>query len=632
MTSEPTPKDRFTSLDLRALVREARALVGGRLDKSFDLEPAGLGLVVRSRSAGRLELRVVPGRYAALLPAGQEHAEGLSTLAKELRRLASGATIREIAEPAGERYLELTLTRASDDLPTIVGIELFGAGNVVVARDGKLVAVQHAKRWARRDVRVGAAFTRPPGRDDAFGLGVAGIESELARSRTDLASTLAARLSLGGPVAEELVARGGWDAAEPASPSAHERAPAVHALLAQLLEEVGDAPKGFLVQREGVPLDATPYRPRRWERVSGAEVVTAPTFSEAAVAYFGAVLRPTTSPEEASRAAERSALERLAQRQRAAVDELTATAGDRRADGDAVLAHFAKAQEALERARRQEPPATSVTVALGDRTVELPVRRGARESAQMLYEEGKRVGAKIPGAKEALATTEARLLRTAEPAPSAPARPRARPDPGEHRWFEKFRWFVSSEGVLVLGGRDASSNDLLVRRHLKDGDVYLHADLHGAASVVVKRPTPGATVSDATLREAAQWAVAFSKAWRAGLASATAFWATPDQVSKGASSGEFVPRGAWIVRGTKHFVEEVPLELAVGPVLYDREEFLSVAPPSAVRARGTVRFLLRPGEERDRAAAEIELARELGVPRPRLQSLLPAGGISVRRP
>jgi predicted ribosome quality control (RQC) complex YloA/Tae2 family protein len=31
-------------------------------------------------------------------------------------------------------------------------------------------------------------------------------------------------------------------------------------------------------------------------------------------------------------------------------------------------------------------------------------------------------------------------------------------------WFEKFLWFVSTEGYLVIAGRDAQQNELLVRR------------------------------------------------------------------------------------------------------------------------------------------------------------------------
>ncbi|EQD44195.1 protein containing DUF814, partial [mine drainage metagenome] len=155
---------------------------------------------------------------------------------------------------------------------------------------------------------------------------------------------------------------------------------------------------------------------------------------------------------------------------------------------------------------------------------------------------------------------------------------------------------------------------------------------HGAASVVVKRPAPGLPgFTEATVREAGQWAVAFSKAWRAGHASASAFWVRPEQVSKSAASGEFVPRGAWMIHGTKNFLKDLPLELALGPIRYEAEERWVVAPETALRARGTVRAILRPGEERERPALEATLARDLGISRSLLQSLVPAGGLTVRR-
>lgn len=35
--------------------------------------------------------------------------------------------------------------------------------------------------------------------------------------------------------------------------------------------------------------------------------------------------------------------------------------------------------------------------------------------------------------------------------------------------FEKFRWFISSENYLVIGGRDQQQNELIVKRHLTPG-------------------------------------------------------------------------------------------------------------------------------------------------------------------
>jgi predicted ribosome quality control (RQC) complex YloA/Tae2 family protein len=41
-------------------------------------------------------------------------------------------------------------------------------------------------------------------------------------------------------------------------------------------------------------------------------------------------------------------------------------------------------------------------------------------------------------------------------------------------WFERFHWFITSENYLVLSGRDAQQNELLVKRYLRcvgEGDL-----------------------------------------------------------------------------------------------------------------------------------------------------------------
>jgi len=53
-------------------------------------------------------------------------------------------------------------------------------------------------------------------------------------------------------------------------------------------------------------------------------------------------------------------------------------------------------------------------------------------------------------------------------------------------WFEKFFWFISSENYLVIAGKDAQQNETIVKKYLKNGDVYVHADIHGASSCIGK--------------------------------------------------------------------------------------------------------------------------------------------------
>ncbi len=49
-------------------------------------------------------------------------------------------------------------------------------------------------------------------------------------------------------------------------------------------------------------------------------------------------------------------------------------------------------------------------------------------------------------------------------------------------------------------------------RYMRPGDVYVHADLHGAASVIVKNPS-GKPVPPKTLNEAGHMAICYSVAW-----------------------------------------------------------------------------------------------------------------------
>jgi predicted ribosome quality control (RQC) complex YloA/Tae2 family protein len=639
MPGVPTPKDRFTSLDTLALVRELRALQHARVDKAFDLPGGGWSLLFRVPREGRRELLLVPGRFAALLSETVGHAEELSPFARELRRLLEGAVLEEVPDPGGERLLEIVLRRSDVPEPTLVALEMFGAGNLVVARGSTIAAVAQTRRWAHRTVAIGAEYTRPPTRTDPWAIGAAEIEAELSRSRTDLASTLAARLALGGPLAEEVIARGGWDGAAAAAPEAGLLGPELHRVLEALVREVGDRPSGFLYLRDRVAVDATPYASVRWHEVADVEEVTRPTFSQAAAEYFPSLVAAPVSVEESERSRGLKELEHQLERQRAAVLELERRSQELKADASAVFDHYAEAEKILADVERKGEGGPSVEARLGERTVSLALGESPRSTAQRLFEEAKRVQAKFKGAVSATADAEAKLAKLEKQKAASPAPipsgsvlspgPRRRRD----RWFERYRWFLSSEKGVVIAGRDASSNDLVVRRNLKDGDFYVHADLHGAASVVVKHAAPGEPpLTDVTLLEAGQWAVAFSKAWRAGLASAEAFWVESDQVSKKAASGEFVARGAWVIHGTKHVLKDLPLELAVGTIRYEGDERWTVAPPSAVRALGEVRVLLTPGEERERGEREVELAKELGLPRPLLQSLLPAGGLSLRRP
>ncbi|MGA7923072.1 MAG: ribosome rescue protein RqcH [Thermoplasmata archaeon] len=632
-SASPILKDRFTSLDTLALTREVRSMGRAWLDKVFDLPSGGLLFAFRRAGAGRQELKVRPGVYGALLSDRNPHAEEPGPLSRELRRWLTGAQLHGIQQAGGERYFEIELTRGDVAGKLTLVIELFGTGNILLARDDQLVVVSHSRTWAHRSVRVGVPYQRPPARRDPWTASMAELEATLGASRTDRASTLAARLALGGPVTEEVLARARVAGSEPAPTDLARAATEIHAALAGLLGEVGDQPRGYLYRRNEVAIDVEPFRAVRWSEDPGVEVVEFATFSEAAEDYFSSLAPPDAiSVAKVSAMAE---VERQRDQQAEAVRTLADDSRRLTAEAERIYTHYAEAEEELAKSLEADPDGSAaIVVELDGAPTRLIRGRSLTESAQAIYEEAKRVQLKLAGAREALAATEHRLQGPPPiDGPHASTSSKASPvGTGRKLWFERYRWFLSSEGAIVIGGRDAASNDLVVRRYLKAGDRYVHADIHGAPSVIVKHPEPGQDpVTETTLREAAQFGVAFSKAWRAGLAAGDAFWVEADQVSKAAATGEFVARGAWVIHGRKNVIRDLPLELGLGMVSVQGAERWTAAPRSSVERWGKVRFLLTPGEERERLARERELTESLGIPSSLLQGLLPAGGLTVRR-
>lgn len=97
---------------------------------------------------------------------------------------------------------------------------------------------------------------------------------------------------------------------------------------------------------------------------------------------------------------------------------------------------------------------------------------------------------------------------------------------------------------------------------MKPIDIYVHADIHGASSVVIKNPS-GKPVPPKTLNEAGTMAICYSVAWDAKVLS-NAYWVFGDQVSKTAPTGEYLTTGSFMVRGKKNFLPPSQLILGLG--------------------------------------------------------------------
>lgn len=174
----------------------------------------------------------------------------------------------------------------------------------------------------------------------------------------------------------------------------------------------------------------------------------------------------------------------------------------------------------------------------------------------------------------------------------------------KQHWFEKFIYFITSDNYLCIGGRDAQQNEQLVKRYLRPGDAYLHADVHGAPTCILRakrrRTESGATevlpLSDQALREAGNFAICRSSAWGARMVT-SAWWVESHQVSKTAPTGEYLSVGGFMIRGKKNFLPPVQLEMGMG-VLFRLGDEASVARHHNERRDFALMALEQAAEER----------------------------------
>jgi predicted ribosome quality control (RQC) complex YloA/Tae2 family protein len=168
--------------------------------------------------------------------------------------------------------------------------------------------------------------------------------------------------------------------------------------------------------------------------------------------------------------------------------------------------------------------------------------KSLEENAGIFYDKAKKLKLKIEGAENAIELAKKKLKKKQLKTPIEKTI-KAR----KKEWFEKFHWFFSSTGFLCIGGRDATTNDILIKKHLEEGDIVFHASIAGSPFFVVK--SKGKDIDPLTLEETAQATAIYSRAWRLGYPSLEVFWVKHDQVSLTPRSGEFMPKGSFMIYG-----------------------------------------------------------------------------------
>ncbi len=150
---------------------------------------------------------------------------------------------------------------------------------------------------------------------------------------------------------------------------------------------------------------------------------------------------------------------------------------------------------------------------------------------------------------------------------------------------EIFRTFTTSDGFKVIAGRDADTNELLIKKHLDKWDIVFHADIVGAPFTVIKagKKLPSAQA----IKEAAQFAACYSRAWKRKLGTIDVYWVHPNQVKKVPG----LPKGSFQIQGKRNYLKNVELKLCIIPM----KGVLDVLPLEITKVHDKKFIVIGPG-------------------------------------
>jgi len=260
--------------------------------------------------------------------------------------------------------------------------------------------------------------------------------------------------------------------------------------------------------------------------------------------------------------------------------------------------------------------------------IQILFEKTLQENAAKFYEKSKKSKKKLIGLEKAIIYME-KKIKTANEKKDEIKVSTTLKKKRVKKWFENFHWFYSSDGFLVISGRDAKSNEVIIKKHMESSDIFFHADIYGAPHTIIK--TQGKKVPQTTLTQAAQFAGIFSRAWKQKLATIDVYSAKPEQVSKSAPSGESIGTGAFMVYGKRDWYRKIPLSFAVG--IDEKEKFIT-GPKTAVKAHSKTILEAEQGEEKSGLVAKtiktyFEEKTKTKIDLDEIISMLPAGGLRV---
>jgi predicted ribosome quality control (RQC) complex YloA/Tae2 family protein len=254
--------------------------------------------------------------------------------------------------------------------------------------------------------------------------------------------------------------------------------------------------------------------------------------------------------------------------------------------------------------------------------IDIYINKTVDQNAAIYYEKAKKAKKKLKGALETIEKFKHELNKIEELKTSIEVHKKQR----KKYWFEKFRWFFTSTGFLVIGGRDSTTNEIIIKKHTEPNDLVFHTDMAGSPFFLIKAENK--TIDEETLKEVANATCSFSKAWKLGLLTTSVFYVKPEQVTKQANSGEYLTKGAFVIKGKTNYIDNRS-ELSIG-LINDGEYkgLIMCASTDSVKKLCFPFFKLKQGDSKPSDIAK-KLKKELESNLDEIIRVLPSGNSDI---
>ena len=665
-------KTAMSSFDIAAItISLNQSLKETRIVNIYQLNHKTLLLKLRGSNLFPDQLLIEAGKRIHLTSYDYEKPKYPPSFCMALRKHLRNGRIKGVQQYEFERIVVIDIDGRGGDYQLIS--ELFGEGNVIlIDQEKRIIQALTYRRMKDRDIIPKAGFKHaPPSGYNPVNLKPEDLERLKEFGDLTVVKALTRFLSIGGVYAEEILLRSNVEKDMPCKNLTLDELRRIYYSLEELISSIleGRIDPRIYIDENGEWIDVTPIPLERYRHLRPE---TYRDFNEALDRYY---LKLYVSDKlgrvEGDINQELRRLKDILHRQEEALKRLEERISRDRRIGNLIYEHINELgyvlEKAIEEKRRGKdwrdiieqlnrtlletgmiqidniiPENMEIQLSVGDLKFTLNLKRTIYENAAEYYERAKKNERKILGVKRAIQQTREKIERVKgkviERKEKEVKMPRLR---RRREWYEKFRWFISSDGFLVIGGRDASTNNILIRRYMEPNDMVFHTDAPGSPFVLIK--TRGVTPPQRTIEEAAQLTASYSRGWREMLSTMNVYWVNPQQIGKAAPPGQYMPRGSFMIYGKRNYIRNVPLSIAIGVLRGENGEVKVIGGPvSAITNQTDIYVKIVPGEAPSGKLARIVRAKLaskapeeyrsviLDIPIEEIQRFIPSGKGRIR--